>query len=213
MEAHAMDSLNTDQMIAKLRQLQPHRVRVYQDADNYKDVAVPQRRKRWAQVVAAIESLAWSRCELLDKSGAILGMIENAATELESLESSGGGGGGGGVMRERWLIEAVIKAQQVALTYRDKEHTTLLQCVKEVLQINMQSMRELHQIMSMQRNEAIEEMERVRAAADQGSDMDQIVKLIEASPKLMQTLGPVLVALFGGGRKKIAAPPPNGKVS
>lgn len=200
-----MESMTTDQMIAKLRQLSPHRVRVYQDADNYKDVAVPQRRKRWAQVVATIETLQWVRCELLDKSGALLGAIDNSATELETIPTEPGGG----VIANRWFLEMMIRAQTVALTYRDKEHVAILQTMRELLDLNMQNTRDMHALMRMQRDESME-LARIRAAAEQGSDIDQIVKLVEASPQIMQALGPVLALLT---RKRIAAPAPNGKAA
>jgi hypothetical protein len=204
MEEDAMDDVT--QMIAKLRQLSPHRVRVYADADNYKDVAVPQRRKRWAQVVATIESLQWVRCELLDKSGALLGTIENAATELEAIPTEPAGAA---ATANRWFLEMMIRAQTVALQFRDKEHVAILQTMRELLDLNMQNTRDMHTLMRAQRDEAME-LARVKAMAEQGSDIDQIVKLIEVSPHLMQALGPLLGMLT---RKKIAAAAPNGKAS
>lgn len=183
--------MDADQMVSVLRQHAPNVVRVYAGSDDYRDVAVPQRRKRWTQVVATIESLAWSRCELLDKKGALLATFDNdsQATELENLSVPGGSS-----MQMRWMMELMIKAQSVALQFRDKEHTTLLATMREMLQLNMQSTRDLIQIMRLQRDEAMELAE-IRAAAAQGGDIDQVIKMIEASPKLLQTLGP-LIAMF-----------------
>lgn len=209
-----MDAV-ADKLLSKLRSLAPHRVRVYDNSDDPREVAVPERRKRWSHVIETIEARPWVRCELLDKKGGVLGYVENdaAANELEEL----GGGGPGGTAQQRWFLEMMIKAQTVALTYRDKEHAALLEGMREMMSVQTQSIRELINIFAIQRDVATE-IAAMKAAADAGGDMDQIIKLIEASPQLMQSIGPLLQLVFrralpkpAGG--KPAAAPPNGAKS
>jgi hypothetical protein len=197
-------------LIAHLRRVSPVKVRVYDSSDEYRDVAVPQRRRRWGQVVEAIEARPWVRCELLDKSGAALAYVENAgpAGDLEDL--GGSEPKAAAAQQTRYFLELMIKAQTTALTFRDKEHAALLASVREVLEVQTQSMREMMLIMREQRDAAAE-VATMRAAAESGSDIDQVVKIIEASPKLMQMMGPVVAMLRTP--KKIAAPQavkPNG---
>jgi hypothetical protein len=210
-----MDAV-ADRLLSKLRQLAPHKVRVYDNSDDHRDVAVPNRRKRWSQVIETIEGRPWVKCELLDKSGAILGYVENdgAAGDVEEL----GGGGTGGSVQQRWFLEMMIKAQTVALTYRDKEHAALLEGMREMMAVQTQSIRELIALFSIQRDVA-SDIAAMKAAAEAGSDMDQIIKLIEASPQLMQSVGPLLQLLFRralpGPKATKGAPatPPNGAKS
>jgi len=187
-------------LLATLRSLAPVKVRVYDAQDEYRDVAVPSRRKRWAHVVGAIEARPWVRAELLDKKDCVLGYVQNdgVAGDLEELTDPAVSSQQG---MQRWFLEMMIKAQTTALSFRDKEHAALLTAMKEMMEINMGNTRELMLIMRLQRDEAME-LAQIRAAAEKGGDWEQIVKLIESSPKLLQTLGPILMAL----RPKLSAP-------
>lgn len=196
-----MDTV-AEQLLVHLRRIAPHKVRVYDAADEHRDVAVPTRRRKWAQVIATIEARPWVRCELLDKSGAALGYVENdgPAGEVEELTGRETGRAG----EQRWLLELMIKAQTTALNFRDKEHAALLQGVREMMTVQTDAMRETIALMREQRD-IVAETAQLKAAAEKGDDLDQIVKLIEASPKLMQTIGPLVMALRAP--KKIAAGP------
>jgi hypothetical protein len=198
-----------EQLLIHLRRIAPHKVRVYDSSDEYRDVAVPTRRRKWAQVIATIEARPWVRCELLDKSGAALGYVENNGPpgELEDLSGSQTPR----AAEQRWLLELMIKAQTVALTFRDKEHASILQGMRDMMQVQTDAMRETIGLMREQRD-IVAETAALKAAAEKGDDLDQIVKLIEASPKLMQVVGPLVMALRAP--KKIAAtatkPPASG---
>lgn len=208
-----------ERLLSSLRRVAPVKVRVFDAQDDARDIAVPTRRKKWSQVVLTIEARPWVRVEMLDKSGAILGYIENdgPAEELEDI-SGGGPSGDRGMLGHRAFLEMMIRAQTTALQYRDKEHTVLLQNVSLILQTNAQMMQESLEIMKAQRDAAVE-LTQMRAQAEAGSDMDQMIKLIEASPKLMQSIGPMLMTMF---RPRIAAaaaaavpkaPPAKGKAT
>lgn len=196
-----MDTV-AEQLLMHLRRISPHKVRVYDASDEYRDVAVPTRRRKWAQVIATIEARPWVRCELLDKSGAALGYVENdgPAGEVEDL----GGAATPRAAEQRWLLELMIKAQTTALSFRDKEHAALLSGVRDMMAVQTEAMRETIALMREQRD-IVQETAAIKAAAEKGDDLEQIVKLVEASPKLMQVLGPVMMALRAP--KQIAAKP------
>lgn len=195
-----MDTV-AETLLTHLRRIAPHKVRVYDASDEYRDVAVPTRRRKWAQVIATIEARPWVRCELLDKSGAALGYVENdgPAGDVEEI----GAPATSRAAEQRWLLELMIKAQTTALNFRDKEHAALLQGVRDMMQVQTEAMRETIGLMREQRD-IVQETAQLKAAAEKGDDLDQIVKLIEASPKLMQVMGPLIMAFRAP--KKIAAP-------
>ncbi len=192
-----------DTLVASLRKLAPIRVRVVDSHDESRDVAVPHGRKRWSQVASTIEAMPWVRCELLDKVGAILGYVQNdgAAEGLEDISAPASSA----AVQARWMLELMLRAQQVALTYRDKEHVAVLASMREMMEVSTGAMREMREIWREQREAAVE-VAQLRAAAEAGDGMEQVVKLIEASPKLMQTLGPLMMA-FRGPRRLTEAKP------
>lgn len=198
-----MDDVTAKTLLGHLRQIAPHRVRVYDSSDEYRDVAVPTRRKRWAQVIQTIEARAWVRCELLDRSGAILGYVENngPAGEIEDIGPSSPAIG-----QCRWFLELMIKAQTTALQYRDKEHASLLSGIRDMMQVQTEAMQTTIGLMREQRD-IVAETAAIKAAAEKGDDLDQVIKLIESSPKVMQALGPVFALLRP---KQISAAPKNG---
>ncbi len=202
-----------DRLLSTLRRLAPAKVRVYDSADDHRDIAVPSQRKRWGHVVTTIEARPWVRCELLDKAGAVLGYVENdgAAGEVEELSTPGGGAG---TAQSRWFLEMMIKAQTVALSYRDKEHTVLMAGMRDLMDAQTSAMKELTNLYRVQVGVSAE-VAAMKAAAENGGDIDQIVKLIEASPQLLQLVGPLIGMLKGPKRIEARsapkqAPAPNG---
>lgn len=204
-----MDDVTQTALLGHLRRIAPHHVRVYDSSDDYRDVAVPTRRRRWAQVIETIEARPWTRCELMDKAGAILGYVENNAPagELEDI----GARDTPQMANGRWLLDMMIRAQTTALTFRDKEHAALLAGMRDMMAVQTDAMRETIGLMREQRD-VVAETAAIRAAAEKGDDLDQIVKLIEASPKLMEKLGPLIALLTAPRRIAAAKPatPPNG---
>lgn len=196
-----------DRLLAKLRQLAPHKVRVFDNSDEHRDVAVPNRRKRWSQVIETIEARPWVRCELLNKGGEVLGYIENdgEAKELEEL----GTGGPSGTASQRWFLEMMLRSQETALKWRSKEHSELLTGMRDLLEVNTHATRELIEIFRVQRDVS-SDVAAMKAAAENGGDIDQIVKLLEASPALLQILGPLIMSLRGKQPVAKPAAKPNG---
>jgi hypothetical protein len=187
-------TLITDKLLATLKRHNPSKVRAYAGDDDHRDIAVPTRRKRWAQVIEAIEAKSWTRVELLDKSGAVIAYVENtsAASELEDV-------GEGKVSRTRseseWILNLVIRAQREAMGFRDAEVQSLLRAQGDVVRELSRAMQELSGIYTEQRKAAVETAE-IRAAATAGGS--EWKELLEAAPQLLQML-PLLRGLLASG--------------
>ena len=203
-----MDAV-ADKLLSKLRQLAPHKVRVYDGSDTAREIAVPQRRKRWSQVIETIEAVPWVRCELLDKSGAVLGYVENdaAAGELEDL----GSGVPAGAAGNKWFLDTMIRAQREALTWVEKSNAANMQAMAEILRVNAHATSELVELYRVQRDVSTE-IATMRAAAENKDVFDQMVKLLEAYPELKQMIGPLVLRLMGTVAPKTTprATPANG---
>lgn len=201
-----------DALLAKLKRLNPARVRVCNGDDDVRDIAVPTRRKKWGQVIETIEGRAWSRVELLNKSGEVLGYHDNTepATELESLD------GDTRTAKTRsdmeWMANVIIKAQREVLTFRDSE---LQGCVKAMGDVVREMGTAVHSLGSVYQLQvaATKETEAVKvaAAATAAGQGDSFKELMEALPQIMQAL-PMLRALLQGatGRADNTAKPKNG---
>lgn len=191
-------------LLATLKRHNPFKVRAYNGEDDSRDIAVPTRRRRWSQVIAAVDAKPWSRVELLDKSGAVLAYVDNegAARDLEDLGPSFAGVGGQLMLGER-IAALAVKTATDALRLRDSEMTTLLRAQGDVvreLTNGVKALAEVYREQTLAVEEAAEA--RIAAVAEQsGGDMKQ---LMEALPVLLQA-APLLRSLLSGD-----APQPNG---
>ncbi len=182
-----------DKLLSTLRAHCPSKVRAYAGDDDARDIAVPTRRKKWAQVIAAVEARAWSRVELLDKSGAVLAYVENEAParELQDL----GSGVTGPVAEAHRIVELVIKAQRETMTFRDAEVTALLQAQGSVVREMVMGMQALT-AMYREQVSAAGEVAALQATAEAGGG-GQLRELVEAAPTLLQMI-PMLKGLLSG---------------
>jgi hypothetical protein len=191
-------------LLAKLRSLAPVSVRAYDGAGEVREIAVPGGRKRWSAVTATIEARPWTRVDLLDKAGRVLGHHDNDAPPegIEDISTPPS------MLQPKWFLELVLRAQDVALGHRQKEFTAILNGVHQILALQAGMMTEQIEWMRSQRDEAVE-MERSRAAVapvtGEDDGLGEMLKLIEASPKLMEGVGPLLSLLM---RPRLAPPPP-----
>lgn len=184
--------LITDKLLATLKRFNPAKVRAYAGDDDFRDIAVPTRRKKWNQVIEAVEAKSWTRVELLDKSGAVIAYCDNTgpAGDLEELEP----GRGSKVRNDaEWIVALVIRAQRETMAFRDSEMTSLLRAQGDVVREMSAAMKDLSGIYAEQRRVAIEAAE-VRAAAAAGGEWKE---LLDAAPQLIQML-PHLKGLLGG---------------
>lgn len=188
-------TLITDKLLATLKRHCPAKVRAYSGDDDARDISVPTRRKRWAQVIEAIEARSWTRVELLDKSGAVIAYVDNTepATGLEDVA-----GPSSKVRSEaEWIVNLVVRAQREAMAFRDSEVQSLLRAQGDVVRELSRAMQELSGIYTEQRRAAVETAE-IRAAAAQGGDWKE---LLDAAPQLLQML-PHLRQLMGADNSK-----------
>jgi hypothetical protein len=184
-----------DKLISSLRRHSPHKIRVH-CGDDTRDIAVPQRRRRWPSVVEAIEARPWSQLELLDKSGAVLGYVENdaAPADLEEL-----GAGGGGITQGERIAAMVMRGMERAWAFRNEETTQLMQAQGAVVRELTAAMNGLAKLYQAQ-VEAAAEVATLNAEAANGG---QLRELLEAAPQLLQLL-PHLKHMLNGAPGKDA---------
>jgi hypothetical protein len=187
-------------LLATLRRHVPFRVRAYNGDDDARDIAVPQnRRKRWGQVIEAIEAKPWTRIELLDKSGAALGYCDNEgpARDVEDIGPSFAGLGGQLLLAER-ISALVVKAQREAMSFRDAEVTALLKAQGDVVRemaAGVTALASVYREQTVAAEDAAEARAAAQLAANGGS---QLKELMEALPVLMQAL-PLLRNMLTAG--------------
>lgn len=187
--------LITDKLLATLKRHNPSKVRAYAGDDDHRDIAVPTRRKRWSQVIEAIDAKSWTRVELLDKSGAVLAYVDNTGPASE-LEDVGDNSRASKTRSEsEWIVNLVIRAQREAMTFRDSEVQSLLRAQGDVVRELSRAMQDLSGIYTEQRKAAVETAE-IRAAATAGGS--EWKELLEAAPQLLQML-PLLRGLLASG--------------
>ena len=194
-------------LLAKLRGLAPVSVNAYDGAGEMRAIAVPGGRKRWSAVMSTIEARPWTRVDLLDKSGRVLGHHDNDAPP-DGIEDISGPAPLQ-MMQPKWFLELVLRAQDMALSHRQKEFTAIFAGMHQILGLQAEMMQEQIAWMRSQRDEAVE-LERARMQAippPSEDDTGELLKLLEASPKLMESLGPLL-ALVMRPRALPPAPPP-----
>lgn len=189
------DELNAN-LAHWLRRLKPAKVRSVDSSDEPTIIAVPGGRVRWTFVIENIHARAWQRLEALNKGGDIIGVFENpdqgaqpaaASTAIER------------VGNDERMLSMMLRAQEVALKYRDQEHKQLLGSMAEMLKVNVEATRQLQQIYAAQ-VEAAGEVAALQATAQGGGSIEDLLK---AAPHLM----PILGMLFG---KRPMMPSPNG---
>lgn len=193
----------TDKLLASLKRHNPARVVAYAGDDDPRPIAVPTRRKRWQQVIEAIQALAWTRVELQDKAGAVLGYVENTEP-AGGLADLGTDKSAGELRLAERIVTLVLKGQRDAMTFRDAEVTALLKAQGDVVREMTAGMRALTS-MYQEQVDAAEQLAEMRALAQQ-PEKGQLAELLDAAPQLLQAL-PLIRSLLGGEG------PPNGHVN
>lgn len=181
-----MDTV-TDRLLSALKKLNPSKV-VAIAGDERREIAVPERRKRWTQVIEAVLAGPWHRCELVNKRGEVLGYVDNTAPagDMEDLADN----------KKRseveWMVNTIVRAQREALAYRDSEVQALLQAQGQVVRELSAGVRD---IAMLYREQAVAARD---LGAMQASGKDDILsQLLEAGPELIKVL-PMLRALLSG---------------
>lgn len=182
-------------------------IRAYAGDDDAREIAVPTRRRKWAQVIAAVESAPWSRLELLDAKGRIVAAVDNEAVdaELAPAPALSGPAVSGSFLEAERIVGLVLRAQDMALKARDAEHTALLRAQGDVVREMVAGMRELAGLHREQLAAAHEladtRVETVAAqveAASRVDDSGDLKQFMEAMPVILQAL-PMLRSMLGSG--------------
>ena len=110
-------------------------VRVFLADGRTETIAVPSKRKKWAQVSSALESLHWQKLEALDSKGAILGVEHNdePATALEDLSDIENAKVG----ETRGFLQLMLRAQDVALGRHTEVVTKTMELNTKLAQVLM----------------------------------------------------------------------------
>ena len=197
----------TATLLATLKRHNPSKVRAFAGDDDMREIAVPTRRRRWSQVIEAIDARAWSRVELCDKAGAVLGYVDNAepARDVEDLTPTTGNGGQ--LLLAERIVKMVISAQRDAMTFRDAELSALLKAQGDVVREMAASVGHLGR-MYREQVQAAEETSAIRAAGVVAPEGDWR-QLLDALPTLVQVL-PLLRGMLGAGTTPAAPSVSNG---
>lgn len=186
-------------LLQKLRQLAPKRVRVLAGDDDARDIAVPERRRKWSQVIEAIEAQPWVRVELLDRAGLVLGYVENdgPAGDLEDVGMPAALGTPR-MAEVRAMVEIMLRAQREALAQRNAEVSTILAGTSRLIEMFVGAFPAMLQMMAM-RGDAAADIARMQAQAqaqDAAKEFDplDLVKLM-SDPDAMRGLMPLLMGL------------------
>lgn len=187
-------------LLETLKRHNPARVIAYAGDDDARAISVPTRRKKWAQVIEAINARSWSRVELCDKAGAVLAYVENAepARELEPLDAATGTGAQ--IQLAERIVTMVARGQREVMSFRDAELSALLAAQGSVVREMAGAMSSLSALYreQVQTAETTGELRATALAHAASSGDDQIRQLIEALPVLIQAL-PLLRGLLSSG--------------
>jgi len=194
------DPVAITKLNATLRRYRPSRVRVYDANDQSRDVAVPNVRGCWARVEKTIDALPWVRCELLDKTGAHLGYVDNdgAPEDIEELTAPEHG-------KQLALLRLMLHAQKEALGFQSREHAELLKGCTEMMRVVVEACKQLAGIYQAQVQAVAETAAMARQEPD---DLEKALAIIEAIPEVGTKALPFLAGLRGviKGQLKPAIP-------
>ena len=198
-----------NELLAALKRADPHHVRAYAAGDDeYREIAVPTRRRKWAAVMEAIASVRWTRLEFLNKAGQLLGGFERGEpTTIEDISAPSTARAG----ELRALMDVMLKGQERALAYRDKEIGQVLQAIPEILKMMTSAMQSMAGMYQAQVQAAAD-----IATANADDPVAQITELAKTVPGLMPLLAPILGRVLPAPappRSARPASPPNGQSS
>jgi len=190
----------TNALLETLKRHNPARVIAYAGDDDARAISVPTRRRKWSQVIEAINARSWSRVELQDKAGAVLAYVENSepARELEPLDAATGTGAQ--IQLAERIVTMVARGQREVMSFRDAELSALLSAQGSVVREMAQAMSSLSALYreQVQTAETTGELRATALAHAASSGDDQIRQLLEALPVLIQAL-PMLRGLLSSG--------------
>jgi hypothetical protein len=187
-------------MRRELATRQPHQLRVADRAGDTWLVGVPPAgRKKWAAVTEVLEARPWVRAELLDRQGAVIGYL---TPDEQPRMATGDEPAPAGAA---WLIQAMLHAQETALSYRDREVRVLLENVAGVIQAHGSAVQSLVQILAASRDVAAE-VAAARQKLEQTDLVGQLTELAEHAPQLAGAVASIVQAVGAVRAAKAARP-------
>jgi len=151
----------------------------YCGEEQLKQATVKTRGKRWEPILAIANRLGWTHAELLDKSGAVISLVENAspASELAELGSKPSP-----VVE---MVRLVISAQTAALANRERETTAAMQACTNAVQLLGEAVATMSHIYQAAIRTAVEAS--AAAASESDSERPMSSRMLEAAlPHVMQ---------------------------
>ena len=194
-----MSEIDIENFRAALIKLGPVRVQPYRGDEKLREIPVPTGKKRWQAVLTVVSKLDWTRCELLDRSGGLIGLVE--AQEREQAPSLGELDG-----REAQLLAILIKAQQSALANRTAETQAALTACTTAVRMLTEAVGALANVQRMTLDvqaQAYQAAAQIQQPGPEGSEEGGMM-----STKLLEQMAPMILAkLLAPGAP---APAPNG---
>jgi hypothetical protein len=216
-------------LLATLRATKPVSLLVYEDDedDDPREIAVPERRRRWPQIIASVNAFPWVKVEMRDKKGAVLGYVDNTPVlpvpDLRDLREHPATKPEASPFEIALaMTELAMRAQNSALEARDRETRALVQAQADVMKEMTAGMRSLVEMYQEQIEDAreqadrrieqqselaeeaaeaaAEQAEQAQAAAEQGG-MSELKQFMEAWP-VIQGLLPILKGMAANGAVK-----------
>lgn len=180
-------------LLGAIRKSHPFQIRVYDAAGDTRIIGVPEGRTKWKQAAQAIMARPWARLDFLDRNGADIGYIENdeVSTALSAMHSAPlSEGAAAGASVPPWMADAILRAQELVLQHRDKEHRMILESMASMIRANAEATRELVTLLRAQRDVAADVAAanaRLEAREEMGDQPRGLVEeLAEAAPKLIE---------------------------
>lgn len=183
----------------------PRTIAVTDAQGDVRIVAVPQRRKRWAQVIEAIEGgPGWERLELRGVGDVVIGYIERESEPVPPVPSTSPV-----VAGMESMLALMLRAQQVALSNRETEHRQVMQSMIALLEVQSRAWQGVMEVMAHQRDASVQLAETraaaAAAAAKESEDGDLMSMLTpERLPQLMQMVR--AMKMLAGGSAPSAPP-------
>lgn len=208
-------------LLSYLKRLRPAKL-VAVDADGKEqEVAIPNRRERWAAVARTLDGMVWSQVKCLDAKGALLGVLGG---DDDGADDAGGLGlAPKGADREHALLVVLVKAQEQATRAQRDAMMVLVEGYKQLTEMFATRLAALEAVQERTLKLAHDAALATAQPAGGGAPPEDelMAKVLthamggggDIDAKLEKAVEKVARRFMGGGGGGSAATPPNGKGS
>lgn len=177
-----------DVVRAALQRFLPAKVLVYQGDELARTIPVPAgKRKKWFAVLQVLERLEWTRLELVDKAGGILGVLDAQTDDGAAAAPPTRGGD-----RDAQLLKILIDAQKAALSNRERETAQAVTAFASVVEMLTQAIGMLTAVHRQTLDAQAKAYQIAAAAAGAPMDDEQPQQL--ESSKLLEQMAPMIMS-------------------